>query len=76
MACYRQGEHDKTALLPTRKMSGDMEYDLSVDRDGIVRERDAADGIITGHGSACAKIIAKYAANAEFCSLRTFHRGN
>ncbi len=53
-----------------------VKYDLSVERDGAVRERDVADRIITGHGTTCARIIAKYAPHAEFCSLRIFHREN
>lgn len=53
-----------------------VKFDLSVERDGVIRERAAADSIVTDHGSTCARIIAKYAPNSEFCSLRIFHRGN
>lgn len=51
-----------------------VRYDLSVGADGIIRNRAANDRILTHHGTTCARIIAKYAPNAEFCSLRIFHR--
>lgn len=51
-----------------------VKYDLSVGADCVIGNRAANDRIITDHGTTCARIIAKYAPNAEFCSLRIFHR--
>lgn len=47
--------------------------DLSVREDGLVRARPPEERILTDHGTTCARIIAKYAPKAEFCSLRVFH---
>lgn len=51
-----------------------IRYDLSVDRDGTITRRVQNDVVLTEHGTMCAAIIAKYAPNAEFCSLRIFHQ--
>lgn len=51
-----------------------VRHDLSVGPDGRIGNRGANDRILTGHGTTCAKIIAKYAPKAEFCSLRIFHK--
>ncbi len=50
-----------------------IRFDLSVGSDCVIKNRNADEKIITDHGTTCAKIIAKYAPNAEFCSLRIFH---
>ena len=49
-----------------------IQYDFVVDKDGTVADRSIHDSILTDHGTTCAKIIAKYATNATFCSLRIF----
>jgi hypothetical protein len=51
-----------------------LKYDLTVEDDGTITERDASETILTDHGTTCARIIAKYAPDAEFCSLRIFHK--
>lgn len=51
-----------------------LRYDLSVEIDGTIKDRHASETIITEHGTTCARIIAKYAPDAEFCSLRIFHQ--
>jgi len=58
------------AIYPELK----LRYDLSVEIDGTIKERHASETIITEHGTTCARIIAKYAPAAEFCSLRIFHQ--
>lgn len=50
-----------------------LRYDLSVEVDGTIKERHTSESIMTEHGTTCARIIAKYAPDAEFCSLRIFH---
>lgn len=51
-----------------------LKYDLTVEDNGTIKERTASDTILTDHGTTCARIIAKYAPGAEFCSLRIFHK--
>lgn len=58
-----------TSVCPNIK----VRYDLTVGTDGVIRNRDDSDRILTDHGTTCARVIAKYAPNAEFCSLRIFH---
>lgn len=50
-----------------------LKQDLSVEDDDV-KIRDPADKLLTGHGTTCARIITKYAPDAEFCSLRIFHK--
>ena len=47
--------------------------DLEVRSDGSVAKRGPGDAVITDHGSTCAGIIARYAPDAEFCSIRIFN---
>lgn len=49
-------------------------HDLSVARDGTITKRAQSDVVLTEHSTTCAAIIAKYAPEAEFCSLRIFHQ--
>lgn len=49
-----------------------MKYDLAIYKDEVT-VRDLPDKIVTNHGTICARIIAKYAPGAEFCSLRIFN---
>jgi hypothetical protein len=51
-----------------------LKYDLTVEDNGTIKERIASETILTDHGTTCARIIAKYAPSAEFCSLRIFHK--
>lgn len=60
----------ETSFVPSIR----VKYDLSVGADGIVSQRAADDRILTDHGTTCARIIAKYAPKAEFCSLRIFQK--
>ena len=50
-----------------------LKYDLSVDKTGKIKNRRPAEKILTDHGTTCARIIKKYAPEAEFCSIRIFH---
>lgn len=50
-----------------------IKFDLSVNKSGDIGNRNSADIILTDHGTTCARIIKKYAPEAEFCSLRIFH---
>ncbi|MBE3520320.1 MAG: S8 family serine peptidase [Firmicutes bacterium] len=57
------------SLLPKSRIL----HDLVVCKNGQVRERSPEEQILTNHGTTCARIIAKYAPQAEFSSLRVFH---
>lgn len=46
--------------------------DLTVGEDGMIQKRATKDAVLTDHGTTCARIISKYAPEAEFCSLRVF----
>ena len=61
-------------IEPSHLPDGMVACDLSVHEDCVVRARPLEERILTDHGTTCARIIAKYSPQAEFCSLRVFHR--
>jgi len=59
-----------TSIYPNIKLKSE----LSVGLDGKVENSDPSEKILTDHGTTCASIITKYAPEAEFYSLRIFHK--
>ncbi len=57
-----------------------ISYDLIVQTDGAIREREYNESVRAHHGTVCAKIIHTYYPKAVFCSLQIFsdtrHRSN
>lgn len=52
-----------------------LTYDLSVGTGGLIEHRSSREKVLTSHGTTCARIINKYAPDAEVCSLRIFREG-
>ncbi|MGI6576902.1 MAG: S8 family serine peptidase [Eubacteriales bacterium] len=54
---------------------GELKYDMTVTKWGMVRKRKTSERVETYHGTTVAGIIKKYAPTVELCSVRIFSGG-